>query len=93
MKVSSFMPAVTQMIYDMNLQKYLDGITFGMSTNCLERKASSRKTVYWKTKTIQAMKSTEFFLKSKATGESLYFVNEPVLESIAPDIIFTQDRV
>ena len=28
MIVSSFMPAVTQMIYDMGLQDYLNGITF-----------------------------------------------------------------
>ena len=28
MKVCSFVPAATQMIYDMNLQEYLFGVTF-----------------------------------------------------------------
>jgi iron complex transport system substrate-binding protein len=38
MKVSSFMPAVTQMIYDMNLQDYLDGITFECPQIALKEK-------------------------------------------------------
>ncbi len=31
------------------------------------------------------------FSASKAQGKSLYYVDEPLLESISPDIIFTQD--
>ena len=38
MKVCSFLPAATQMIYDMNLQKYLHGVTFECSPQALAEK-------------------------------------------------------
>ncbi len=90
MKVSSFMPAVTQMIYDMNLQKYLDGITFECPQIALKEKQVAVNCVL-EDKDYTSDEINRIFSQSKATGESLYFVNEPVLESIAPDIIFTQD--
>jgi len=90
MKVASFMPAVTQMIYDMNLQEYLDGITFECPKVALDEKQVAVRCVL-EDKEYTSDEINTLFSQSKVTGESLYFVNEPVLESIAPDIIFTQD--
>lgn len=90
MKVSSFMPAVTQMIYDMNLQKYLDGVTFECPPMALAEKQVAVNCLL-ENKNYTSEEINRIFSESKATGESLYYVNEPVLESIAPDIIFTQD--
>lgn len=90
MKVSSFLPAVTQMIYDMNLQHLLDGITFECPQIALDEK---QKVVRYKLegKQLTSAEINEVFSKSKASGESLYYVDEPILENILPDIIFTQD--
>ncbi|MGY0426066.1 MAG: ABC transporter substrate-binding protein [Polaribacter sp.] len=90
MIVSSFMPAVTQMIYDMGLQEYLNGITFECPTIALEEKQVA---VRYKLEG-QVLTSEEIntiFSKTKSEGGTLYYVDEPILENIAPDIIFTQD--
>ncbi len=41
--------------------------------------------------TITSEEINTIFSKTKAEGGTLYYVDEPVLGSIAPDIIFTQD--
>ncbi len=90
MKVSSFMPAVTQMIYDMGLQDHLQGITF----ECPEIALNEKEVVVKYKLEGQNLTSEEInaiFSKTKAEGGTLYYVDEPVLESIAPDLIFTQD--
>jgi iron complex transport system substrate-binding protein len=90
MKVSSFMPAVTQMIYDMGLQNHLQGITF----ECPEIALSEKEVVVKYKLEGQNLTSEEInaiFSKTKAEGGTLYYVDELVLESIAPDLIFTQD--
>lgn len=90
MKVSSFMPAVTQMIYDMGLQDFLDGVTFECPKIALaEKQVAVRYKLEGKTLTSAEINS--IFSKTKAEGGTLYYVDEPVLEKIAPDIIFTQD--
>lgn len=90
MKVSSFLPAVTQMIYDMGLEDFLDGITFECPAIALQEK---QKVVRYKLegKQLTSSEINEVFSKSKASGESLYYVDAPVLETILPDVIFTQD--
>ncbi|MEX6625385.1 ABC transporter substrate-binding protein [Tenacibaculum salmonis] len=90
MKVSSFMPAVTQMIYDMGLQEYLDGVTFECPAIALKEKQVAVK-YKLEGKTLTSDEINTIFSKTKAEGGTLYYVDEPVLESIAPDIIFTQD--
>lgn len=84
------MPAVTQMIYDMGLQEYLYGITFECPKVALEEKEVA---VRYKLEG-QELTSEEIntiFSKTKAEGGTLYYIDEPVLEKIAPDVIFTQD--
>lgn len=90
MKVSSFMPAVTQMIYDLGLQHLLDGITFECPKVALEEKKVVVHCVL-EGKNYTSDEINSLFSKSKATGESLYSVNEKVLNEIAPDVVFTQD--
>ncbi|KJD33348.1 ABC transporter substrate-binding protein [Tamlana nanhaiensis] len=90
MTVSSFMPAVTQMIYDMGLQAHLEGITFECPAEALqEKQVAVRYKLEGKTLTSEEINT--IFSETKAAGETLYYVDEPVLETIAPDIIFTQD--
>lgn len=90
MIVSSFMPAVTQMIYDMGLDKYLNGITFECPSIALKEKAVAVK-YKLEGQTLTSEEINTIFSKTKREGGTLYYVDEPVLESIAPDIIFTQD--
>lgn len=90
MKVTSFLPAVTQMIYDMGLEAHLEGITF----ECPEKALSEKQRVVrcvMEGKNYTSKEIDTLFSKSKQTGTSLYYVDEPVLARIAPDIIFTQD--
>lgn len=90
MKVSSFLPAITQMIYDMGLQDSLDGITFECPQQALNEKTRVVRCVM-EGKNYTSAEINTLFSNSKATGESLYYVDEPKLATIAPDIIFTQD--
>ncbi|QTD37847.1 ABC transporter substrate-binding protein [Polaribacter batillariae] len=90
MTVSSFMPAVTQMIYDMGLQEYLNGITFECPAVALaEKQVAVRYKLEGQVLTSEEINT--IFSKTKAEGGTLYYVDEPILEEIAPDIIFTQD--
>ncbi len=84
------MPAVTQMIYDMGLQEYLDGVTFECPAIALKEKQVAVK-YKLEGQTLTSDEINTIFSKTKAEGGTLYYVDEPVLESIAPDVIFTQD--
>ncbi len=84
------MPAVTQMIYDMGLQEYLDGVTFECPAIALKEKQVAVK-YKLEGQTLTSDEINTIFSKTKAEGGTLYYVDESVLESIAPDIIFTQD--
>src|SRR6266567_4686103 len=89
MTASSFLPAATRMIYDMGLQHLLQGVTF----ECPAVAAHQPKVVRCLLEGTH-YSSTEIdkiFSASKAQGKSLYYVDEALLQSIAPDIIFTQD--
>jgi len=90
LKVCSFLPAVTQMIYDMGLQDHLYGITFECPEPALQEKHPVVRCVlegeHYSSQEIDAL-----FSASKNQGKSLYYVDELFLAEIAPDIIFTQD--
>ncbi|TCD04214.1 ABC transporter substrate-binding protein [Pedobacter frigidisoli] len=89
MKVVSFLPAATKMIYDMGLQEYLYGVTF----ECPKEAAEMPKVVrcILEGKNYTSVEIDRIFSASKAQGKSLYWVDDELLESIAPDVIFTQD--
>lgn len=90
MKACSFLPAVTQMIYDMGLQHKLHGITFECPSVALNEKQKVVRCVL-EGKHYSSAEIDRIFSASKAQGKSLYFVDQDVLERIAPDVIFTQD--
>ena len=90
MIVSSFLPAATQMIYDMGLQHLLQGITFECPQRALDEKQKVVRCVM-EGKNYSSAEIDKIFSASKAQGKSLYYVDEDLLEKISPDIIFTQD--
>ncbi|WP_316737254.1 ABC transporter substrate-binding protein [Pedobacter aquatilis] len=89
MKVVSFLPAATKMIYDMGLQEYLHGVTF----ECPKEAADMPKIVrcILEGKNYSSIEIDRIFSASKAQGKSLYWVDDELLENISPDIVFTQD--
>ncbi|MDN3585759.1 ABC transporter substrate-binding protein [Pedobacter aquatilis] len=89
MKVVSFLPAATKMIYDMGLQEYLHGVTF----ECPKEAAEMPKIVrcILEGKNYSSIEIDRIFSASKAQGKSLYWVDDELLESISLDIVFTQD--
>ncbi len=90
MKVCSFIPAVTQMIYDLNLQSNLHGITFECPEVALREKEKVVRCIL-EGKNYSSQEINTIFSNSKAEGRSLYYVDDDVLKSIMPDAIFTQD--
>lgn len=90
MKACSFLPAATQMIYDMELQHLLQGVTFECP---LPARAEKNKVVRYvlEGKNYSSIEIDRIFSASKAQGKSLYYVDETLLQQIEPDIIFTQD--
>ncbi len=90
MQACSFLPAATQMIYDMQLQHLLAGVTFECPAPALLEK---QIVVHCELegKGYSSAEIDEIFSKSKAEGKSLYYVDEDVLQAIAPDVVFTQD--
>ncbi|HEU4470209.1 MAG TPA: ABC transporter substrate-binding protein [Flavisolibacter sp.] len=90
MKICSFLPAVTQMIYDMGLQHMLYGVTFECPPAALAEKPRVVRCVL-EGKQYSSAEIDRIFSASKAQGKSLYYVDEDLLQSIAPDVIFTQD--
>ena len=86
MKVCSFLPAATQMIYDMNLQEYLCGVTF----ECVSDKPKVVRS-YIEGNNYTSEEIDRIVSQSKAQGKSLYYIDDELIEAISPDIIFTQD--
>lgn len=90
MKACSFLPAATQMIYDMGLQDCLHGITFECPENARTEKPAVVRCVM-EGKHYSSQEIDRIFSASKAQGKSLYYVDEALLQQIGPDVIFTQD--
>lgn len=89
MTASSFLPAATKMIYDMGLQHLLQGVTFECPAEAGEQPKLVRCLL--EGHNYSSTEIDKIFSASKAQGKSLYYVDEALLQSIAPDIIFTQD--
>src|SRR5258706_8455947 len=90
MKVCSFLPAATRMIYDMGLQHLLYGVTFECAPEALREKPVLVRCLL-EGKHYSSAEIDKIFSASKAQGKSLYYVEEELLKQIEPDIIFTQD--
>jgi iron complex transport system substrate-binding protein len=90
MTCCSFLPAATQMIYDMNLQHLLQGVTFECPPVALADKSKVVRCVL-EGNSYTSVEIDRIFSASKAQGKSLYYVDDTVLQTISPDVIFTQD--
>ena len=90
MKICSFLPAATNMIYEMGLQEHLYGVTFECPAEALLEKPTVVRCVL-EGKDYSSAEIDAIFSASKAQGKSLYYVDEQLLQQIEPDIIFTQD--
>ena len=90
MVACSFLPAVTQMIYDMNLQHLLHGVTFECPSIALKEKQRVVRYLL-EGNNYSSIEIDRIFSASKSQGKSLYYVDENLLQQIKPDIIFTQD--
>ncbi len=90
MRSCSFLPSATQMIYDLELQDLLDGITF----ECPEI-ARKEKEIIVKSLiaggNYSSLEIDRIFSTAKKQGQSLYYIEEDQLRKLAPDLIFTQD--
>lgn len=73
----------------MGLQDLLHGVTF----ECPSQAGDKAKVVrcVLEGKQYSSVEIDKIFSASKAQGKSLYYVDEPLLQRIAPDVIFTQD--
>lgn len=85
-KICSFLPAATSMIYEMGLENDLAGVTFECPSDKPKVVRSYLEGTNHSSKEIDQIVS-----QSKAQGKSLYYIDDALLASIAPDIIFTQD--
>src|ERR1700761_1585574 len=90
MKACSFLPAATQMIYDMGLQDLLYGVTFECHGKAVAEKPKVVRFIM-EGKEYSSAEIDAVFRAAKAQGRSLYYVEEELLRDIKPDVIFTQD--
>ncbi len=86
MKVCSFLPAATSMIYQMGLEEFLCGVTF----ECPSDKPRVVRS-YLEGNNYTSAEIDKIVSESKQEDKSLYYIDEELLQQIAPDIIFTQD--
>ena len=86
MKVCSFLPAATSMIYQMGLDEFLCGVTF----ECHSDKPKVVRS-YLEGNNHTSLEIDKIVTESKQEGKSLYYIDEELLQQISPDIIFTQD--
>ena len=86
MKVCSFIPAATSMIYQMGLEQYLYGVTFECPSDKPKVVHSHLEGNAHNSHEIERIVS-----QSKEQGGSLYYIDDELLQDISPDVIFTQD--
>ena len=85
MKVGSFLPGATDMIYQMGLEKHLDGVTFECSSDKPKLVRSRLEG-----NTCSSPQIDQIVSESAMAGKSLHYVDMELLEEIGPDLVFTQ---
>jgi iron complex transport system substrate-binding protein len=86
LKACSFVPAATRMINDLQLQHLLHGVTF----ECPSPKPKVVRS-HLEGNRYTSDEIDRIVRQSIQANKSLYYIDEPLLQSIAPDVIFTQD--
>jgi len=85
MRACSFVPASTQMIYDLGLEDRLVGVTFECPSDKPRVVRSRLEGTHLDSAAIDRLVSD-----AAAAGESLYHVDQTLLEQADPDVVFTQ---
>ncbi|MDB5083135.1 MAG: transporter substrate-binding protein [Bacilli bacterium] len=85
MKACSFVPAATQMIYDMGLEQDLYGVTF----ECPSDKPKIVRSIL-EDNNYTSEEIDRIISEYKKSDKSLYYVEMDLLQSVAPDVVFTQ---
>ena len=86
LKVLSLLPGATRMIQEMGLEEYLVGVTF----ECPSDKPKVVRS-YLEGNTKSSEELDHFVSETKRRGKSLYYVDEELLQELAPDVVFTQE--
>ncbi len=86
MKICSFLPGATSMIYHMEIEEDLCGVTFECPSDKPKVVRSILEGCTYRSEEIERVVS-----QAKAEGRSLYYIDEELLTSISPDVIITQD--
>lgn len=86
LKAISLLPGATRMIQELDLEEFLYGVTF----ECPSDKPKVVRS-YLEGNKYSSEEIDRFVSESKHLGKSLYYVDEELLEEIAPDVIFTQE--
>ena len=84
MRACSFLPASTQMIYELGLDDRLYGVTF----ECPSDKPKIVRS-HLEGRTLSSAEIDRIVSETEARGETLYYLDVPLLEAAAPDVIFT----
>ena len=90
MRICSFLPSATEIIYALGMGESVAGVTF----ECDYPPEASRKPIVVNTLIHSGLTPQEIdqaVRKQLAAGGSLYFVDLPKLEAIQPDVVVTQD--
>jgi iron complex transport system substrate-binding protein len=85
MRACSFLPASTRMIYELGLEDRLYGVTFECASDkpkVVRSKLEGR--------TLTSAEIDRLVADTAARGETLYYLDDDLLEAAAPDVIFTQ---
>ncbi len=91
MRIVSFLPSATEMVYALNLEDQLVGVTH----ECDYPPEAKTKPVVVRsalnTKGLSSSQIDETVSAALRAGQSLYTVDESLLKAVAPDLILTQD--
>jgi iron complex transport system substrate-binding protein len=85
MRSCSFLPAATDMIYELGLQDRLHGVTF----ECRSDKPKIVRSQL-EGRVLSSAEIDRIVSEVERRGETLYYLDFPLLECAAPDVIFTQ---
>jgi len=86
LKICSFFPAATTMIQQLGLEEHLFGVTFECPS---DKPAIIRSHI--EGHNMSSLEIDQTLSDYHKKGEYLYYIDEELLQDIAPDIIITQD--
>ena len=86
MRICSFLPAATRIIQELGFSDSLCGVTFECA---IDRPRVVRSRL--EGENLSSAEIDRRVKESQLRGESLYYLDEPLLQKIQPDVVFIQD--